>query len=261
MKGKHFEKRRKSGKRIKNKEKKENRKKLGVFSKIVLTISILVFLVCLAILGFWLYSNKELGEIEEQLSYLVTEVPEGEEQEGSIKVDFEELKKINQDVIGWIYIKNTDINYPILQTTDNEYYLKKSINKTYSSCGSIFLDCKTKKDFSEKNTVIYGHNLKNQKMFADLAKVYKGELGNNIEIEIYTENSFRKYKIFTCYMEEPNLNVIQKNWNEEEKQEFIDNAIKKSKIDFSCDIDYSKNLLTLITCDATGKERIIVHAM
>lgn len=260
MKGKHFETKGKKGKRIKNKEK-ENKKKLGIFSKIVLTISILVFFSCLAIIGFWLYSNNELDRIEEQLSYLVTEVPEGEEQEGSIKVDFEELKKINQDVIGWIYIKNTDINYPILQTTDNEYYLKKSINKTYSSCGSIFLDCKTKKDFSEKNTVIYGHNLKNQKMFADLAKVYNGELGNNIEIEIYTENSFRKYKIFTCYMEEPNLNVIQKNWNEEEKQEFIDNAIKKSKIDFNCDIDYSKNLLTLITCDATGKERIIVHAM
>ena len=150
-------------------------------------------------------------------------------------------------------------NYKIIFTICN---CSLVLGNIYSPTTALhYFHCKTKKDFSEKNTVIYGHNLKNQKMFADLAKVYNGELGENIEVEIYTENNFKKYKIFTCYMEEPNLNVIQKNWNDEEKQEFIDNAIKKSKIDFNCDIDYGKNLLTLITCDSTGKERIIVHAM
>ena len=70
MKGKHFDTRRKKGKRIKNKEK-EQKKKLGIFSKIVLTISILVFFSCLAIIGFWLYSNNELDRIEEELDSLL----------------------------------------------------------------------------------------------------------------------------------------------------------------------------------------------
>lgn len=264
MKGKHFKGKQKNA-RIKNRRgRKQNIHIKKLINKLLLIISILVFLICLCILVFWLYSNNELERIEKNLSQLVTDATNDgniENQSASLKIDFKELKAINSDVIGWIYIKDTDINYPILQTTDNEYYLKKSIYKTYSSCGSIFLDCNTKPDFSEQNTVVYGHNLKNQKMFADLAKIYRGELGEKIKVEIYTENTFEEYTIFACYMEEPNTNVIQKNWNKKEKKDFINKAIEKSSVKFSCDIEYDKKILTLITCDSTGKERIIVHAI
>ncbi len=267
MSGKHFKTKKENKK---NRYEQKNKKNRTLLNKIILTLSIVVFLVCLIIIIYWLYSTIELEKIEQNLSSFVTEIEENKETENtpdttieqaSLKIDFEQLKSINQDVVGWIYIKDTDINYPILQTTDNEYYLKKSIYKTYSSCGSIFLDYNTKSDFSEQNSVIYGHNLKNQKMFADLAKVYRGELGNKIDIEIYTEQSFKKYSIFACYMEEPNINVIQKNWNQEQKNNFIDTAIQKSNIEFTSDIDYNKNIVTLITCDSTGKKRIIVHAI
>ncbi len=284
MKGKHFKnknekkdehsnKKRKYIKRNKyNNKKYENNKKhinsKMILRKVVQVISILVFFVCLAITLFWMYSNVQLKKIENDLSTVVTNIQEDNLKEnkeliekGSLKIDFTQLKSINSDVIGWIYIKDTDINYPILQTTNNEYYLKNSLYKTYSSCGSIFLDCNTKKDFSEQNTVIYGHNLKNQKMFADLEKVYKGELGDKITIEIYTEEAFKKYMVFASYMEEPNLKVIQKNWNQEQKTNFIESAIKKSSIKFSYDMENNKNILTLITCDSTGKKRIIVHAI
>ena len=88
-------------------------------------------------------------------------------------VDFEELKKVNPDVLGWIYIEGTDINYPIVQGADNDYYLSRLVDGTSNRGGSIFLDYRNEPDFSDYHTVIYGHNMKNGTMFADIIKYKK----------------------------------------------------------------------------------------
>lgn len=84
------------------------------------------------------------------------------------KIDFDKLLKENNDVIAWIYIENTPINYPVLQSNDNMYYLNKMVNGYYNQCGSIFADYRNSSDFSDNNTIIYGHNMKNGSMFGSL---------------------------------------------------------------------------------------------
>ena len=84
------------------------------------------------------------------------------------QVDFDELAKINPDIVGWIYIEGTDINYPVVQGTDNDYYLKHLFDGTYNSSGCIFLDYRCSADFSDRHSIIYGHHMNNKTMFGGL---------------------------------------------------------------------------------------------
>ena len=85
-------------------------------------------------------------------------------------VDFEALLEQNSDVVGWIYLEDTNINYPIVQGTDNQYYVDHMVNGQVNGAGSIFMDFRNEPDFSDAHTVIYGHNMKNKTMFAHLSK-------------------------------------------------------------------------------------------
>lgn len=80
-------------------------------------------------------------------------------------VDFEALKQVNEDVVGWIYCPGTPINYPIVQAEDNDYYLYRLINGKENKCGTLFMDFRNASDFSDWNTLIYGHNMNNDSMF------------------------------------------------------------------------------------------------
>ena len=85
-------------------------------------------------------------------------------------VDFESLLQLNTDVIGWIYIPDTKVNYPIVQGEDNRHYVSTMVNGNDNAAGSIFMDYRNRPDFSDRNTVIYGHNMRNGSMFADITK-------------------------------------------------------------------------------------------
>lgn len=126
--------------------------------------------------------------------------------------------------------------------------------------GSIFVYSDIK-PFEDENTVIFGHNMNNHRMFAHLKMIYEGELGKNIDVEICTEDKSHIYKVFSCYIDDPNLAVTQNEFSRVEKRDYINRALKKSVIDFDKEVDYSKKIVTLITCGATSKNRIIVHAV
>ena len=126
--------------------------------------------------------------------------------------------------------------------------------------GSIFVYSDIN-PFEDENTVIFGHNMNNHRMFAHLRMIYDGELGKNIDVEICTEEKTHLYKVFSCYIENPNVAVTKNTFSEKEKRDYIDDAISKSKINFNQEVNYSKKLITLITCGATSKNRIIVHAV
>ena len=83
-------------------------------------------------------------------------------------VDFDALHEINPNVVAWIYIEDTHINYPVVQGTDNQYYVKHMIDGTANRAGSIFMDRRNNPDFLDKHTILYGHNMKNDTMFADI---------------------------------------------------------------------------------------------
>lgn len=232
---------------------KQKEKKMGFLSIFFLIIFIGVFVYTSTNLVIWYKSNKELEENEKDIFSRVVKV--SDEDPEKTQIDFETLKSINSDVKAWIEVENTNINYPILQTTNNDYYLKHDINKKYSSCGSIFLDCDSNGDFTDKNTVVYGHNLLNGKMFAELEKVVSGELGNKIKIKIYLPTGEEKeYEVFSGYVGEPSLDMKQNT--------SYDEILKKSELKFEYNEENKdNNLITLITCNANSQKRIVIRGL
>lgn len=147
------------------------------------TIRTLIYrLLFLIALGIFLYSGyqlfniykanwdekKEINEITE-IAQIPETIEEIEDPDTPFEVNWEELRKVNSSVAGWIIIPDTDISYPIVQASDNEYYLNKTFANRTNYAGAIFIDYRNKADFSENNTFIYGHNVKHGTMFAELA--------------------------------------------------------------------------------------------
>lgn len=269
---KHKVKRLKTKSQPKDRKAKTSKKKMGIVSIIFLLLFIVVFLYSSINLVIWLKSNIELEKNEKEIFSQVQTILDGEV--NKIQIDFGKLATVNQDVKAWIYIENTNINYPILQAENNEYYLKKDINKNYSSCGSIFLDKDSKSDFSGENTIIYGHNLLNGKMFADLQKIVKGELGKNIKIQIYMPEQTVEYEVFSAYTGKASAEmktdssfekILQKseiefeyNINNEENNE---QGNTQDNIQGDTQDNVQNNIVTLITCGANSENRIVVSGI
>ncbi|MBR2189646.1 MAG: class B sortase [Eubacterium sp.] len=155
-------------------------------------VLIIVILICLAVLGFSAYKlistmleykrgtdeyNGLRGYTEEQAEDSSLKA-EGTESDAAvlrcpISVDFDALKAINEDIVGWLYIKTLDISYPIVQGEDNSFYLHQTFEKKYNFAGSIFMDMDNRSDFEDPNTIIYGHNMKNDSMFGRLDEYFK----------------------------------------------------------------------------------------
>ncbi len=242
-------------KHFEEKNKKINIKKWKV---VVFTIFLIIFLFSAINLLRWFIYNARTANLKEDM----IQIAFSDETENTDTINFEELKKINADVIAWIKIDGTEINYPVVKTTDNEYYLHRDINKAYNTCGWIFMDYKNSADFIDKNTVIYGHNLKSGLMFEPLQKIVNNELGNDVTIDIYTETKTLQYKVYSSYIEDPEDYAIKSNIvTEEEQKQYIAEMISRSYISYNLIPDKSDKLLTLSTCDNTGNKRILVHAV
>ena len=238
--------------------------------KIVINTLLVIFICIFLYSGYnvilWIKSDIEIKKLEQGLYTDVVSRVEKENTETNnptnVTVNFEKLNEVNKDIIAWINIDGTYINYPILQGTTDEYYLRKDIYKNYSISGSIFVDSTASKEFLDDNTVIYGHNMKNQRMFADLHKIYNGELGTNIDIQIYLPEKINNYKVFSTYISESNNEDIIKKKFDENNEKYINDLIQKSKIKFDVDnVDFNEKIITLVTCDTNRKKRVVVHAI
>jgi len=117
------------------------------------------------------------------------------------QVDFDELSKINPEIVGWIYIEGTDINYPVVQGPDNDYYLKHLFDGTYNSSGCIFLDYRCATDFSDRHNIIYGHHMNNKTMFGGLMS-YKDQTfyDEHSVALLVTPTAYYKIQFFSGYV-------------------------------------------------------------
>lgn len=178
------------------------------------------------------------------------------------KIDFKKLKSQNQDIAGWIYIRGTTIDYPIVQGKDNEEYLHQDFNKKKSSSGTIFLDNNCKKDFTSDNNIIYGHHMKNGTMFAQLLKFReKFFLKKHNEIMIFTPDRTIHLKVISAYAQKAQNKIPVTFANDEQKKAYIkkiesmsEQTIKTSRINDS-------HIYTFVTCSYEGEDnRTYVHA-
>lgn len=139
--------------------------------------------VCFAVFLFSLFNvisiiqnYREIDKTYDKAAGQFTEIPlqtSEEDGTGVPEVDFDALLQVNNDVIGWIYIEGTDISYPVLCGRDNQQYLFQSYEKKYLTAGSIFIDYRCSRDFTDSRTVVYGHNMHNGSMFGKLDKFTK----------------------------------------------------------------------------------------
>ena len=170
------------------------------------------------------------------------------------ELSLENLQAVNSDVVGWITIPDTDVNYPILQTGDNRFYLNKTWKKQASTVGSIFMECQNRADLSQFNTLIYGHNMKDGSMFSVLRNyLEEGYWEEHPYVYVAVENDVRRYDIYAAY----EVGVWEITYGleiekEEDKQEFIDFGLSKSKIDTGVVPTVEDDVLTLSTCTGNG---------
>ena len=148
---------------------------------------------------------REANETYEEAAEQFAEVPEPDIESAGPdlpKIDFEGLLEINDDIVGWIYIEGTDVNYPVLKGIDNDQYLFQSYKKKYLTAGSIYIDYRCSADFSDKHMVVYGHNMKNGTMFGQMDK-YKTEEYLKEHSYVYIilpDGTWKKYQVFGAYI-------------------------------------------------------------
>ena len=179
-----------------------------------------------------------------------------------INVDFNGLKRTNPDVVGWLKVNGTNINYPFVQSSDNNYYLTHSFNKSYNGGGWVFLDYRNN-GTNNKNTIIYAHGRSDKTMFGTLKNVLNnGWLNNtnNYVIKISTETENSLWQIFSVYRIPTTSDYLQTNFNDEtEYQNFLDMIKDRSSHNFDTNVASTDNILTLSTC-YNNSDKIVVHA-
>lgn len=180
-----------------------------------------------------------------------------------INVDFTELKKKNNDTVAWINVNNTNINYPVVQTDDNDYYLTHSYDKSYNEAGWVFMDFRNNSNLDNKNTIIYAHSRLDKTMFGSLSKVLNSDWYTNKDnhiIRVSTPYVNSLYQIFSVYVIKEESYYIQTSFSSDNDYEnFLDTLESRSKYDFNTSLDKDSQIITLSTC-YSDTERTVVHA-
>lgn len=206
----------------------------------------------------WYSNNQNNKKITDEISRLVTV------DEGKYVVDFQKLKEKNPDTVAWLKVNGTNIEYSVVKSTNNDYYLTHNFNKEYNSAGWIFADYRNKLDGTDKNLVIYGHNMRDDSMFGSLKKVVNEDWYNdedNKYITLITENGTQIYEVFSIYQIEKEDYYIKTNFNnEKEFSDFAETVKKRSKKEFDVTVSGKDNILTLSTCANNNKYRVVLHA-
>lgn len=178
-------------------------------------------------------------------------------------MDIDALQKINPDVIGWIHIPDTDIDYPLLHGDDNEHYLKHTWNNVLNPAGAIFMEHENAADMSDFNTIIYGHNMRSGSMFGSLKKYAEQAYWEaHPHIYIRCDSGVYRYDIFAAYKVRPaTITYAMRIDPPQMREEFISCALDGSQIQTGIRPKQEDKLLTLSTCIGDPAFRWVVQAV
>lgn len=177
-----------------------------------------------------------------------------------IKVDFENLKTANPDVVAWINLPAVEISYPVVQGDDNDYYLHRSLEKEYLFAGCLFLDAYNSPDFANYNSIIYGHNMRDGSMFAKLKNYNATETYESCPyFWIYTPEADYLYKIFSVHQASNGAKTFTVRFSSyEEYIAWIQRMKESSVLETDVDVKPGDKVVTLSTClgDSSNKQVI-----
>ena len=250
---------------------------------VILLILIFILLYSLFKILDWNIDNKKTGDITNKIEETIKieevedtssiELVNEEEDKDNpywyyitfplINVNINELKDQNSDTVGWINVNNTNINYPFVQTGDNDFYLTHSFDKSYNDAGWIFLDYRNNSNFEDRNNIIYGHSRLDKTMFGSLSKVLNSSWYNNKDnhvIRISLDSVNTLWQIFSVYKIKTETYYITTNFNSDSDYlEFLNTIKDRSLYDFNANLNKDDKILTLSTC-YSDTERTVVHA-
>lgn len=266
---------------IKPKNNKERTKRS--LYKVLLIVCILVIIYNAYVLINWVINTRananELKNIERIADIIEIEAgenaelvnPPDDKNDGYWKyinfpfldVNLKELKNMNNDTVGFIAVSGTDINYPIVQTKDNNYYLKHSFKKEKNKVGWIFADYRNNLENLDRNTVIYGHNMLDGTMFGTLKNTLKSNWISNkenyvVKLSTFTESTV--WQVFSIYVIPVESYYININFNSDDEYEvWLSTMIRRSKYNFNVNVDVNDKILTLSTC-YSNNTRMVMQA-
>ena len=181
----------------------------------------------------------------------------------SFTYNHDSLLSINPDGLGYLYIPSINLKLPIVQTTDNDYYLTHAFEGTYNGNGCIFEDYRIDDKLNSTNVILYGHNMKNGSMFGLLPNYsdysFWNTDGNDI-FYIYTEDKIMMYKIFSAYVSEPISDTYTFNFSSiDGLKEYAATMKSNSNYETNVNVSQTPQVVTLSTCTSDGSQRFIVH--
>ena len=215
---------------------------------LVFIISSIIIIILIYNITSYYYSYKKDLEFKEKIA----------------EYDFDKLKEINTDIVGFIEVDNTNISYPVVKSSDNSYYLNHSYTKEKNNIGSIFLDYRNDLDNLSKNNIIYCHGRLDNTMFGSLNNLLDSSNLDSKEsyyITLSTPKSIMTFKIFSVYTI-PKEGYYIKTYFSSNKyfKEFLETIMKRSIYNFNTDVSTNDKILTLSTCKDNFGKRVVVHA-
>lgn len=261
----------------KNNTQKQPEQKKKKKSDVLLTIALIVAIAVFCYAAFNLYhiyteykkGTDEYNQIEEMA---VTErdadsaevAGPNAQLKPPIEVDFDKLKSVNEDVVGWIYVDALpDISYPIVKGKDNQTYLHQTYEKNYNFAGTIFVDYENSGDFSDCNTLVYGHNMKNGSMFGHLKKFRENDklYKQDKYFWILTPERNYRYEIITAYTTGVNSDTYTLfKGPGEEFEKYLETIKGYSEIQTDdTDLTIKDRIVTLSTCTGNESTRFVVQ--
>ena len=234
----------------------KKKRKLTKFGRI---LSDIVIVVCLVIAGFsgWnlykeLHEYQESKETYEKLTpSVVIENPDTNEVDTAPLFDWEKLKQINEDFVGWIRLDDSTVDYPFVQGTDNEYYLRHLFDGTYNNSGCVFMDVNNNRDFSDKNTILYAHNMKNGTMFAAIEKYKDASYydGHKV-IHIYTEAATYDVYPVAGIVTDGQDDYVRTSFNDDNDfMSYVNRFVSSSTFTSEQSIEATDRMIMLSTCN------------
>ena len=261
----------------KNNTQKQPEQKKKKKSDVLLTIALIAAIVVFCYAAFNLYhiyteykkGTDEYNQIEE-MAVTERDADSGEvagpnaQLKPPIEVDFDKLKSVNEDVVGWIYVDALpDISYPIVKGKDNQTYLHQTYEKNYNFAGTIFVDYENSGDFSDCNTLVYGHNMKNGSMFGHLKKFREDDklYKQDKYFWILTPERNYRYEIISAYTTGVNSDTYTLfKGPGEEFEKYLETIKGYSEIQTDdTDLTIKDKIVTLSTCTGNESTRFVVQ--